>query len=1295
GLQQTFCYCTNLSIIYVASNFTNPYPCSTICFRDCTNLSGYYVKNNEVKANAFVSANNTCNYANIATESNGSYLTSVATKTAIAAIEDNTLISGREISYLLTGGKQTYDSHDDDNTPTKIVFGDKSDYLTEIAGLTGVDVSVSGNGKIKMYKVMTTGGLDSTTVPEVYILSEDDSTIYANADSSYMFYYCTNNLEIIFDNFDTTKVTDMSYMFYYCLNMSTLDLSCFNTSKVTNMSDMFYYCQSLSMIDISSFDVSSVTDMTEMFSECNKLGMIFVASTWNKSLSNSDTFYNCTKLKGLYKAGNDILYNEFNASNITSAYACIASSSNGGYLTSVAIKNEIATTLGNVLISGMDLNSYIKSGKTGGYSYSNSTYTKIVFGNKSTYSSYISGTTGVDVTQFATGYVKLYIVGEVVYIISENNSTIYANADSSYMFYNFRSLQEMVFDNFDTSRITNMSYMFSWCSSLVNLALLDFDTSNVTNMSYMFYICESLINLDITDFDTSNVTDMSKMFCNCTSIYRLDLSSFNTTSVTNISEMFKFCDRLHIIYVSSPAWSISSSVTCTDAFFACYNLYGYADSSGTQYKKYGTAASAIAAAQLALEGYLTNITLKNQLESNVSNDLLSSSQLNELIKDNEVEAQDSSVTKVVFGNKSTYASVVVGVEGVSVTKGGSDAIKMYCVGSMRYILSEYNTPIAIDNCGSLFNKLTALTEVVFDNLDTSQVTSMNYMFRNCISLVTIDISNLDVTNVTSMTNMFSGCSKLVTVYVADSWNKSLSSSGTFASCSKIRGYYESGDNLAYNAYNSSKTTAAFAKKATSGNYCYLTPVSLKTQVNSELSLYPSNTLLSPKILNAAIKSGNSSYSTENNTITKIVFGNKTTYSSMLGNATGMDVSMAPGEIKLYRVGTVAYVLSESNSTIYASDCSYMFYNFKALTEVVFGNLDTSSVTTMSYMFYNCSEIKTIDMSSLNVVSNIGSESMFYNCTGLRVIYATSSWSKSYTKTFYNCQCLQGFYKDGNSIKSRHSFGSDSGTYARIASSSVSGYLTSVSIKSDVNSFMNVSGKLLPGMALNSCIKSFLHNDNYTTKVIFGKKQNYTQAISSATGEDVSYGGNGSVKLYRVNNIVYILSETNSTIYAAELNKMFYYLMALTEVDFTNLNTASVTDMGDMFNSCSALQSVNLSGLNTSNVTNMSSMFNGCNSLTNINLSGLNTSSVTNMSWMFNGCSSLASINLSSLNTSSVTYMSSMFSDCRALTSLDLSGFSIPNGTDMECMFSNCSKLNVIYVSSTWNTTSNSGGTFAG
>ena len=113
-------------------------------------------------------------------------------------------------------------------------------------------------------------------------------------------------------------------------------------------------------------------------------------------------------------------------------------------------------------------------------------------------------------------------------------STIYMNADCSYMFSGLTSLQSVGdFYAFNSSNVANTSYMFSGDSSLAGLDLTSLSTASVTNMKAMFSGMTSLITLNVSKFDTSKVTDMSEMFLNDTALVAVDLSSFKVTYSTD------------------------------------------------------------------------------------------------------------------------------------------------------------------------------------------------------------------------------------------------------------------------------------------------------------------------------------------------------------------------------------------------------------------------------------------------------------------------------------------------------------------------------------------------------------------------------------------------------------------------------------------------------------------------------------------------------------------------------------------------------------------------------------------
>ena len=71
----------------------------------------------------------------------------------------------------------------------------------------------------------------------------------------------------------------------------------------------------------------------------------------------------------------------------------------------------------------------------------------------------------------------------------------------------------------------------------------------------------------------------------------------------------------------------------------------------------------------------------------------------------------------------------------------------------------------------------------------------------------------------------------------------------------------------------------------------------------------------------------------------------------------------------------------NNILIKGTSCSYMFGNFKMLSEIP--NLDTSKVTDMRGMFYYCSSLTTIPQLDTSKVTNMNG--MFYNCSSLTTI----------------------------------------------------------------------------------------------------------------------------------------------------------------------------------------------------------------------------------------------------------------------------------------------------------------------
>jgi len=86
--------------------------------------------------------------------------------------------------------------------------------------------------------------------------------------------------------------------------------------------------------------------------------------------------------------------------------------------------------------------------------------------------------------------------------------------------------------------------------------------------------------------------------------------------------------------------------------------------------------------------------------------------------------------------------------------------------------------------------LTDIQQIVgLENLNTSEVVSMEGMFAGCVQLTSLDLSGWDTSNVEIMSEMFSCCENLKTIYVGDKWDTYWvwESSSMFENCTSLVG----------------------------------------------------------------------------------------------------------------------------------------------------------------------------------------------------------------------------------------------------------------------------------------------------------------------------------------------------------------------------------------------------------------------------------------------------------------------------------------------------------------------------
>ena len=349
--------------------------------------------------------------------------------------------------------------------------------------------------------------------------------------------------------------------------------------------------------------------------------------------------------------------------------------------------------------------------------------------------------------------------------------------DMSYMFVNCSSLTSLNLRNFDTSNVKYMNSMFSGCRSLPSLDVSSFDTGKVTEMNEMFSGCRSLTSLDLSGFNTSMVTKMNYMFTNSSSLTSLDLSCFNTSKVTTMKWMFKNDNSLTTIYVGSH-WDTSNLVSNggDEMFSYCSSLVGgngttydsnntddeYAHIDGVGGKGYLTAAPVEAYAMLSSDGTTLTFCYDAQMTTRTGGTVYA---LN-------TGSNDPGWYKTYSGsgeNPNKISKVVI-----------HSAFKDVRPTSTYEWFSDQEN-------------LTTITGI--DNLNTSEVTNMNYMFYHCSSLPSLDLRSFNTSNATYMRHVFNGCSGLTSLDVSGfNTSKVEDMSYMFAECSSLPSLDVSGFN---------------------------------------------------------------------------------------------------------------------------------------------------------------------------------------------------------------------------------------------------------------------------------------------------------------------------------------------------------------------------------------------------------------------------------------------------------------------------------------------------------------------
>ena len=501
----------------------------------------------------------------------------------------------------------------------------------------------------------------------------------------------------------------------------------------------------------------------------------------------------------------------------------------------------------------------------------------------------------------------------------------------------YANVTRVVFDSsFTDARPTTTYSWFGQMSNLVTIEGMEYlNTSEVTDMTYMFYQCSSLTSLDLSSFNTSRVTSMTFMFYGCSNLQTIYAGDgWSTTAVRDDIWMFKDCTCL------MGGMGTTYDANHTDKVYA--RIDGGPSNPG-YFTATGTPVSYAYACYTPSNTTLT-FYYDNQRFSRTGMTYTLNVGENDpgWVKD----SINANVTKVVF------------------TSSFADALPTTTY-RWFYQMSDLQSIEGINN------------------LNTSEVTDMTYMFYQCSSLTSLDLSSFNTSRVTSMTFMFYGCSNLQTIYAGDGWSTTAVRDDIwmFKDCTCLMG----GMGTTYDANHTDKVYARIDGGPSNPGYFTATG----TPVSYAYACYtPSNTTLT-------FYYDNQRFSRTGMTYTLNVGEND------------------PGWVKDSINANVTKVVFTSSFADALPTTTYRwFYQMSDLQSIEgINNLNTSEVTDMTYMFYQCSSLTSLDLSSFNTSRVTSMTFMFYGCSNLQTIYAGDGWSTTAVRDdiwmFKGCTSLVG------------------------------------------------------------------------------------------------------------------------------------------------------------------------------------------------------------------------------------------------------------------------------------------------
>ena len=374
-----------------------------------------------------------------------------------------------------------------------------------------------------------------------------------------MFYGCSDLTYVYFNGISTSKVTRMDNMFARCSSLKSVDLSSFDTANVITMYSMFEYCSSLESLDLSNFKTTSGIGMGYMLKGCTSLYILDISGmtifSGNEMFEGCDNLYMLTFDQNLNMSYSHTLtdiqntpidhedFNDLRGWMKSDDPTCTNVTGESDYAAFPAVTRK-TTFL-----------------RRSAWTWSTDSF--IV--NRFSQHMYLHGNVNLDDITGLTDAQKQW-----VRYISAADDTVFPE-NCSYMFQDFKILEDVKLNNVDTSNVTTFGYMFMNCGKLKTIEIDQWDTSKVKNFGSMFRNCTSLESVNkIGNWNTSSATHTANMFSGCTNLKTFYGSAWKTNNLQSAAGMFTRCTSLYDVDIAN--WNTDNLLYVQNLFNGCSSL---------------------------------------------------------------------------------------------------------------------------------------------------------------------------------------------------------------------------------------------------------------------------------------------------------------------------------------------------------------------------------------------------------------------------------------------------------------------------------------------------------------------------------------------------------------------------------------------------------------------------------------------------------------------------------------------------------------------------------------------------